>query len=141
MTEREFHGSVTPEGQVKFDDPLGWKVNLSSARGKRVVCTIALEQPRRSVGANKRYWSILVPLAGHFLSRGRDVPLSKGQVHYVLASAFAGTVETKLGVPVPVQTRVFTKEQFHTYCTKIESWLGENGYPIPEPGEIVEAML
>lgn len=137
----EFHGAVDESGVLRFDDSVGWRGRMGQLRGKRVVVTVEQEQPRRSTRANARYWTVLVPLAGHLLSRGRIVPLSEKQTHYVLASAFVGTEESPLGVPVPCETHTLTKEQFHIFTTRVEAWLGENGYPIPGPGEKVEVEL
>lgn len=137
----EFRGTVDESGKLRFDDPIGWSGRMAQMRGKRVLLTVETDQPRRSTEANARYWSVIVPLARHRLSRDRVLPLSKEETHYVLASAFAGTEESALGVPIPVKTRKFTKEQFHTYCMAIEAWLGQEGYPVPQPGERVEALL
>lgn len=124
-----------------FDQPLAWTGSIVRHEGKRVTVTVRRQEQRRSIKANSRYWAVLVPLAGHLLSKTRDLPLSKKQVHYVLASAFAGTEESPLGVPIPVETHTFTTEQFHTYCTAIEVWLAEAGYTVPAPGELLEASL
>lgn len=136
-----FHGAVDEAGVLRFDDAVGWRGRMAQLRGRRIKVTVEPEQYRRSNKANARYWSVIVPLAGHFLSRDRNVPLSKEQVHYVLASAFVGTEESPIGVPIPCETHTLTKEQFHVFTTSVEAWLCQQGYTIPELGESIEASL
>jgi hypothetical protein len=124
-----------------MDDPQRWLGWLAAHNGQRVEVDIRRQQERRSNDANRRYWGVLVPLAGHLLSKDRIVPLSKKQVHYVLASAFVGTEESPLGVPVPMETHTLSKEQFHVFTTKVEVWLAENGYHVPDPGEPLAGEL
>lgn len=112
---------------------------MAEYEGKRVLVEIDEEKERRSLRANARYWGVLVPLAGHLLSKTRDVPLSSKQVHYVLVSAFAGCDETPLGL-VPVETHTMDKPTFHAFNERVALWLGENGYPVPGPGEEIEVL-
>lgn len=142
-SEMTFGGDVRA-GKVVFDRPFDWTGAVSRHEGKRVNVTIARQEERRSNQANKRYWTVLVPLAGHLLSQTRDVPLSKKQVHYILASAFGGVEDCPVrgrGFQVPVETHLFTTERYWTFCTEIEVWLSEAGYPIPARGERMEASL
>jgi hypothetical protein len=129
---------VKLRGEVKQGklvcDPASWAIAMREYEGKRVVVEIEPERDIRSLRANARYWALLVPLAGDFLSKTRDVPLGKDQVHYVLTAAFAGCDETPLGI-VPVRTSTMTTAQFAEFCNRIEVWLSENGYAIPESGE------
>lgn len=128
-------------GEVKAGklvcNPAEWTIALREYEGKRVVLDIEPEHSIRSIRQNNRYWGVLVPLAGHYLSKTRDVPLSKEQVHFVIASAFLGCDETELGL-APMATRTLTTKQFSEYCDRIELWLAEKGYPVPQPGESVE---
>lgn len=137
---REFSG-VVRGGKVELDDKVGWSAELARLNGKRVRVSLGPVETRRSTDANRRYWGVLVPLAGHLLSRDRLLPLSKKQVHYVLASAFVGTEESPLGVPVPMETHTLNTEQFHIFTTKVEVWLAENGYQVPAPGERLMAEI
>lgn len=116
-------------------DPVAWAIAMRHLDGKRVVVDIDSEKAVRTLRQNSRYWSALVPLAGDFLSKTRDVPLSKEQTHWVLSSAFLGCEETPLGL-VPMSTRVLTTKQFSGYCDKVELWLNENGYAVPAGAEI-----
>lgn len=116
-------------------DPVAWAIALREYEGKRVTVDIEAEKSIRSVRANARYWGCLVPLAGDFLSKTRDVPLSKDQVHYVLVAAFAGCDETPLGI-VPVRTSTMTTAQFSTYCEQVQAWLAQNGYAVPDSAEV-----
>jgi hypothetical protein len=110
---------------------------LRQCEGKRVVIDIEPERPVRTVRANSRYWSLLVPLAGDLLSKTRDVPLSKNQVHFVLKAAFLDVIETPLGM-VPVDSHNLNTKEFSEYCERIQVWLADNGYSVPEPGELLE---
>ena len=124
---------VVKDGELVID-PVAWAIALREFAGRRVIVDIDAERSVRSIRANNRYWGVLVPLAGDFLSKTRDVPLSKEQVHFVLTSAFLGCDETPLGL-VPMRTRDLDTKQFAAYCEKVALWLMENGYHVPEPGE------
>lgn len=116
-------------GRFVPDNPPAWVIAMREYDGGRVTVVIEPERRLRSLRANARYWGVLVPLAMHLLSRTRDVPLSKEQVHYVLVSAFAGCDETPLGL-VPVPTRTMPSDKFSIFCEKVQAWLAENGYPV-----------
>lgn len=128
------------DGRLVTDEPAAWPIAMREYEGKRVVVQIEPKRSLRSLRANARWWGLLVPLAGHFLSLTRDVPLSKEQVHYVLVSAFAGCDVTDLG-PVPVPTRTMDSLQFSILCEKVQAWLADNGYALPDSmsAEIEEA--
>lgn len=117
--------------------PAAWAIAMREYADRRVVVTIEPERQLRSLKANARYWGVLVPLAGDFLSKTRDVPLSKMQIHFVLVSAFAGCEETPLGL-APVETHTMPSDVFSTMCERIQAWLAQNGYHVPAPGEAVE---
>lgn len=116
-------------------DPTSLAIALREYDGKRVSLEIEPERPVRSIRQNARYWSCIVPLAQDFLSKTRDVPLSKDQCHYVLKSAFLGCEETPLGL-VPMDSRTLTTSQFQTFCEAITVWLAENGYAVPDSAEV-----
>lgn len=118
-------------------DPASLAIAMREYDGKRVTVDIEPVKSIRSQQANRRYWGVLVPLAGDFLGKTRDVPLSKDQIHYVLVSAFAGCDETPLGL-VPVRTSSMTTAQFATYCERVQAWLAQQGYHVPEQGEAFE---
>lgn len=129
----KFSGEV--KGGKLLIDPAPLAIALREYDGKRVTLEIEPEKPVRSVRQNSRYWSLIVPLASDFLSKTRDIPLSKDQCHYVLKSAFLGCEETPLGL-VPMDSRSLTTSQFHAFCEAITLWLGENGYAVPDSAEV-----
>lgn len=133
----KLEGAVT--GGKLICDPVSWAIAMREFDGKPVTVEIEQKRDKRSVGANRRFWGILVPLAGHLLGQTRDVPLSKDQVKFVLCSAFLGCEETPLGL-VPMRTSQLDTKQFHDFCERIEKWLGENGYAIPGEGDAMEAV-
>lgn len=112
-------------------DPVALAIACREYEGKRVVVDIEPEKSIRSVRQNSRYWSLIVPLAGDYLSKTRDMPLSKEQTHYVLKSAFIGCEETELGL-IPMDSRTLTTAQFALFCEKVTVWLSEHGYFLPE---------
>jgi len=129
----KFNGEV--RGGKLLIDPASLAIACREYEGKRVTLEIEPEKSIRSLRQNSRYWGIIVPLASDFLSKTRDVPLSKDQTHYVLKSAFLGCEETPLGL-VPMDSRSLTTSQFHAFCEAITLWLGENGYSVPESAEV-----
>jgi hypothetical protein len=128
-------------GEVKkgrlLIDAAALAIALREFEGKRVVVEIEREKSIRSIKQNSRYWGLIVPLAGDYLSKTRDVPLSRDQTHYVLKSAFLGCEETELGL-IPMDSRTLTTAQFAAYCEKVTLWLSEHGYFLPE-GPLVES--
>lgn len=122
------------EGKFIPQEPASWPIAMRHFEGRRVVVDIEAYRERRTDRQSRRYWGMIVPLAGDLLSKTRDIPLSKESVHYVLKSAFLGTEETPLGL-VPTDSRTLTTVQFCAFCDKVELWLMENGYCIPERGE------
>ena len=132
-------GTIT-KGRFVPDYATDWSIAVQQFEGKRVAVEIDARRDVRTDRANRRYWGGIVPLAIELLSKTRDVPLSKEQVHYVLVSAFAGCDETPLGL-VPVRTSSMDTAQFSIYCEKVEAWLAQQGYYLPAPGEAMEAAL
>lgn len=125
------------DGKLIPDSPVGWTIMLQEFAGKAVVLDVDVPKTVRSIRQNARYFGLIVPLASHSLSKTRDLPLSKDQTHWLLKSAFLGCEETPLGL-VPMDSRTLTTKQFHDYCEKIELWLNEQGYHVPEQGEALE---
>lgn len=119
------------KGRLVPDSPSAWAIAMRQYEGRHVVIDIDLRRDTRSLKANARYWSVLVPLAQDLLSKTRDVPLGKDQAHYVLVAAFAGCEVTELG-PCPVKTSAMDSAQFGTFCDRVEAWLADNGYYLPE---------
>lgn len=123
---------VIKGGKRIYDQPAGPVIAIQDiGEGHRFVETIERERPLRSLRANARYWGLLVPLAQHQLSKTRDIPLSKDQVHFVLVGAFAGCDVTALG-PVPVRTRTMDVRQFSVFCERVQAWLADQGLSVPE---------
>lgn len=112
-----------------------WDIWRDAHEHKRVVVKVDLERQHRSLAQNRRYWSIVVPIAAEVLNQGRDIPLSKDQVHEVLKYAFIGHEDTPLG-PVPKSSKVLTTEKYAEFCQEVEAWLVLTwGVVIPERGE------
>ena len=120
---------VVKDGRLETD-PVSWAIAMREYADKRVTVEIEQEKSIRSVRQNSRYWGLIVPLAGDYLSKTRDVPLSKEQTHYVLKSAFLGCEETELGL-APMDSRTLTTAQFAQFCEKVTLWLAEHGYSLP----------
>lgn len=138
--KEHFSGQVRA-GKLVIDQPLKWSSVLARQDGKRLSITIEREIIRRSLSQNSWYWSIIVPTCASVLSRTRDVPLSNDQTHYVLKSAFIGTEQTPLG-PIPKSSARLSTKEFAEYCDRIVAHAAsEWGFPIPAPGERMEASL
>lgn len=141
MTALRFPATVTAEGKLSISMPCSWREALSHLKGQRVTVEIEREEHRRSNRQNRWYFGVVVPLVGEYLSRGRELPLSKDQVHHVLVSAFLGQEETPLG-PAPIKTSLLTTAQFSGYCERIQAHAAtEWGLFIPGPNEPVEVEL
>jgi hypothetical protein len=137
----ERFGGHVSAGKLLLDDPVRWASTLARHAGKRLLVTLESERLQRTTQQNRWYWAMVVPLVAGYLSKGREVPLSNDQAHYVLKSAFIGVVETPLG-PAPKSSRKLSIEEFSLYCDKIVSHAAaEWGMNIPAPGERIEASL
>lgn len=129
-------------GEVKkgklLIDAAALAIALREFEGRRVVVEIEREKSIRSVRANARYWTILIPLAGDLLQKkqGRVLPYSKEQVHWIIKSAFLGCEDNPLGgPPVPLDSHTLSTEEFYNFTEEVSAWLAQNGYPIPVQGE------
>ena len=115
---------LTVSGDVKggkFIAP-GWFVWLGSQEGRRIVVVASPEASYRSSRQNRRYWSLIVPVAAEVLSATRDVPLSKDQTHEVLKFAFIGHEDTVLG-PIAKSSKKLTTAEFAKFSDSVEQWL------------------
>jgi len=121
VSEGVFSG-VVADGRFLPDVSAPRLVWLGAHEGQRVLESLATVAQRRSTQANRRYWSVVVPVAVQVLSAGRVVPLSKDQAHYVLKYAFIGHEDTPLG-PVPKSSKVLTTAEFAAFCQRVEGWL------------------
>ena len=121
------HGCLQFLGREAF-----WS-QVRAMEGQRVLVTVDLARPTRSNQQNRYYFGVVIPAIGQYLSRGRDLPLSPEQVHYVLKSAFLGIEETPIG-PVPKRSRDLSTEAFSAYCDAIVAHAAsEWGLEIPHP--------
>jgi hypothetical protein len=108
---------------------------LGKHEGQRVIVTAATEKQRRSTKQNRRYWSLVVPVAAEVLGAGREVPLSKDQTHEILKFAFIGHEQTVLG-PTPKSSKDLSTAEFAAFCSKVEEWLLHSfGVVMPEHGD------
>jgi hypothetical protein len=131
VSECSVAGTVR-KGTFVPEPPAPWLVWLGKHEGQRVIVTAATEKQRRSTKQNRRYWSLVVPVAAEVLGAGREVPLSKDQAHEVLKFAFLGHEQTALG-PVPKSSKDLTTAEFADYCRRIEEWfLHQHGIVMPE---------
>lgn len=125
------------EGKFRPDIPEAWPIAMREYAGKEVTVEIEPKRERRTSKANARYWTILEPLARHYLNLKRPglLPLHKKQVHALLVTAFVGSEDTELG-PTPMETHTLDTQQFHAFTEQVELFLREKGYPIPDGPEM-----
>jgi hypothetical protein len=124
-----FPARVDPLGRLRLDSRERFDAFVRTLAGKRVTLTVEEEQDIRSTQANRRYFVQCTAVA-HLLSVGRDVPISKDQAHYILASSFWGVVETPFG-PVPKSTRRMPVGRFNQYMDEIDAHFAAAGTPLP----------
>jgi hypothetical protein len=124
-----FPGHFDQLGRLKLRNREQWDAYGRSMAGKDVTLTVEEEQDIRSTQANRRYFVQCTAVA-HLLSVGRDVPISKDQAHYILASSFWGVVETPFG-PVPKSTRRMPVGRFNQYMDEIDAHFAAAGTPLP----------
>jgi hypothetical protein len=129
----KFDAHINDRGVVEPTGPRAVRVvaRLQALAGRQALVTIEPERARRSTAQNSRYWVRIVPFAQEVLSVTRDLPLSKDQAHYVLKSAFIGTLETPLG-PVPKRSRDLSTAEFAAYCDRIEGHFASLGQFVPQ---------
>lgn len=125
--------NVDSAGRLRLVDPQRWRAALAPNAGRRVVVTVERHHERRSNKQNSWYWSCIVPAVAGHLSKGRELPLSDDQAHYVLKSAFIGLEETPLG-SVPKSSAALSTAEFSAFCERIVAHAAsEWGLPIPTP--------
>lgn len=136
LTEgRRFAARVSPDGRLVLADEPAWKVFLLRWRQRLVSVWVEPFRPTRSNPQNRWYRGVIVPAVAGELSKGRDLPLSNDQAHYVLKAAFIGQEETALG-PTPISTTTLSTVQFSEYCERIRAHAAsEWGLNIPSPNE------
>ena len=134
------------EGRVEkgrlVTDPAAWAIAMREYAEKAVVVDIEPLRERRTPKANKRYWSVDIYLARHYLNLQRPglPPLNKDEVHALLVTAFAGSEQTELGL-VPVRTRTMDTHRFHAFTEQVELFLREKGYPIPDGSDDMSVAI
>jgi hypothetical protein len=124
--------AIVSETGLQFIDRAGWRRELQRHVGRQI--TVEVHGPRRSNEANRRYWGRIVKTLRALWSVGREVPLTKSQVHHVLVRSFLGEEETPLGW-VPVETKHLPSEAFSEFMDKIEGHFASLGVEFLEPGE------
>lgn len=113
---------IVKGGRFVPDLQPAWVVWLGKHEGQRVVLTAATVTQIRSTQQNRRYWSLVVPVAAQVLSANRDIPFSRDQAHEVLKLAFIGHEDTALG-PVAKSSKVLSTAEFAAFCELVEGWL------------------
>jgi hypothetical protein len=130
-----FEGRVTDEGHVRPEHVRETAARLRKWKGRRVLVEVTRYVKRRTNNQLAWYWVAVVPAVADHLSRGRVLPLSKDQAHYVLKAAFIGQEETPLG-PAPISTGTLSAAQFSEYVERIRAHAAsEWGLNIPSPDE------
>lgn len=131
-------GKFTASGEFAPFDYGRWSAIGQKYRGKNVVVEVKGEYEQRTSQQNRRWWGVTVPVVRELLNRGRDVPLSKEAVHYVLISAFVAcdVIDPKLvpgGPPVPVPSKSLPVEAFSKMMDSVEGYYKrEHGLIFPE---------
>lgn len=124
---------ISDVGVLTLSDPSRWKEILRAHKGERVQLTLEKQRQARSDPQNRHYFGVIVPVVREILSKGRDLPLSKDQTHWLLKSAFLGCEETPLGL-VPKSTARLSVSAFAEYTEKIEAhFRAEYGAVFEEP--------
>lgn len=126
MTVREFAGTVQG-GKFQPSNAPGWLVALGALEGKRVIVTIQTEKRVRSLKANARYWSLIVPCVAEVLTQllpPGELPVSRDEAHERLKEHFIGFTDTPLG-RIPKHSKLLDSAAFADYCNRIEGWLAE----------------
>ena len=124
--------ALVRDGKLELLDKQGWRECLSKYKGKQVE--IRIEGTRRSSEQNRRYWGRIVETLRQVWSAGREIPLSKSQVHNILVRTFLGEDETPLGF-VPMETHTLPMPRFAEYMDAIEGHFAAEGIDFPELGE------
>lgn len=127
-------GKVT-KGRLDCD-PVEWAIAMQEYEGVSVVVTIDRKRATRTPRANRRHWTVIVPLVRHCINRKRPdmLPFNKDEIHRLIATAFGGSDETELG-PVPIRTRTMDTRTFWHMDEQAGLWLMEQGYSVPEGRE------
>lgn len=111
---------VSEQGLLCIHERDRWDSLVRAHKGKLIVLSLELSRNKRSSQANRRYFGVVVPVCAQILSRGRALPLSKEQTHWLLKSAFLGSEETPLGL-VPKDSHTLSTEEFSEYTERIEA--------------------
>lgn len=126
------------KGRLAFDDPAHLQ-GVLAALPARVSVTLERIRQIRSSQANRYYWSCVVPVVAEVLSIGRDLPLSRDQVHELLKKAFIGIEQTPIG-EVAKSSAALSTDEFSAYVEAIQAHFGsEMGVAFPHPGEGLSA--
>jgi hypothetical protein len=131
LSALRFAARVSPKGELVFADATAWRFVLARWKGRTVTVTLEPFRKIRSNDQNRRYWGRIVRGVGGWLNARRDIPLSKEQVHAVLASAFLGMEDTPIG-QCPAHTKTLTTQQFTDYMDRIEGHFTPLGVAWPD---------
>lgn len=135
---RDYFGGKVEKGVVVMDEPLRWRAVCARHEGRRVQITLKREEQKRSLQANKFYWSCIVPMFSDW--SGYD----KEESHAVLTGLFLKVervLPTGEVVDIGGRTSTLTTQEFAAYTERVCRFLAEQGMYVPQPGEIVRAAL
>ncbi len=135
---KDYFGGRVEKGVVVMDDPLRWRAVCARREGRRVQVTLKDEELKRSLQANRWYWSCVVPMFSDWSGYDKD------ESHALLTGMFLKVekvLPTGEAIDVGGRTSKLTTQEFAAYCERVCRFLAEQGMYVPQPGEIVRAAL
>jgi hypothetical protein len=136
-----FAGEVR-DGRFILDDKRAMGALLERIAGKRVLLTVETLHPRRSLGQNRRFFAITIPVCMEILNQklrasGSLRRLSKDETHHFIDSQFLGYEDTPLG-PMRKHCSELDGPEFHAHMSEVERYFSaECGAVFPDDEEMV----
>lgn len=132
-----FHGEVTEDGRVLFDeDERRLRQNyLRQMAGKRVDVTVKVHRNQRSLDQNAWHWGVAIPVIANAIGYDKH---EHDDLHYALVAKCFGThFDEKLKQDVPnVRSSSLTTAQFSELMEWEVRWAAtEYGIVVPLPNE------
>ena len=137
---------VTPDHQLKLDDPIRWKAQLAGLKPGRVVVTVQSAKAAHSARQSGYHWGVVVPFFQELWSVPRAAagldPYTRDETHYALVLILRGSVNGPMVTKLPVPTRTMTTEEYSN-LDKDARELAWTQYQsrLPEPNEPWEDPL